>query len=93
FLPALPQAWPQGEVAGLRSRGSVEVPALSWRDGVLASATLRHDGARPRALRLRCRTPGTVALGGDDVAQRDGGDGVVVVDAPAGATLSVSRRR
>jgi alpha-L-fucosidase 2 len=93
LLPALPTAWPQGEVGGLRARGNVEVQQLAWRDGALQSATLVHHNARPRTLRLRCRAPVTITRDGVEVAQRAGGDGVALVDAPAAAVLVVERRR
>lgn len=45
LLPALPKAWPTGEVTGLRARGNIEVD-IQWRDGKLVKATLhpKQDG-------------------------------------------------
>lgn len=40
LLPALPKAWPDGYVKGLKARGNVTVSA-SWADGKLVEATLR----------------------------------------------------
>jgi alpha-L-fucosidase 2 len=48
LLPALPSAWPTGEVRGLRARGGVEV-SIAWKNGALERATLTsRSGGRIR---------------------------------------------
>src|SRR5690606_13384818 len=42
LLPALPAAWPSGEVRGLRARGDITLD-LQWQNGGLVSARL-HTG-------------------------------------------------
>ncbi|MEO3875616.1 glycoside hydrolase family 95-like protein [Nonomuraea sp. B12E4] len=51
LLPALPAAWPDGRVSGLRARGGFEV-GVEWRAGALLEATVRADlGRRVRIRR------------------------------------------
>ena len=54
LLPALPDAWAEGHVEGLRARGGYEVD-MTWADGKLSEATVRSTIGG--TLRLRSALP------------------------------------
>ena len=64
LLPALPSAWPVGQVSGLRARGGFEVD-LAWVDGTLTEATVWSRLGH--TCRLRSAVPIRVYCEGRDV--------------------------
>ena len=52
LLPALPPAWADGEVRGLRARGGLEVD-IAWQNGALTKAMLRPSIGGTVRVRVR----------------------------------------
>lgn len=71
LLPALPKAWPNGSVTGLRTRGGFTID-IAWRDGKLTKAVL-HSGTSSackvrcgdKELRIKARAGTSYRLGAD----------------------------
>ncbi|MDA0991431.1 MAG: glycoside hydrolase family 95 protein [Verrucomicrobia bacterium] len=70
LLPALPDAWPDGKVTGLRARGGVEVD-IAWQDGRLIQAVVRSQNGSSLTLRYKMRTR-DVTLAKGEALQWDG---------------------
>jgi alpha-L-fucosidase 2 len=55
LLPALPKAWPTGNVKGLRARGGYQVDE-TWKDGALSSATIHNIAGHAITVRYAGKT-------------------------------------
>jgi len=65
LLPALPKAWANGSVRGLRARGGIEVD-ITWQNGLATAAALRPS----RDCMLRIRPPAGQTIAQISVADR-----------------------
>jgi alpha-L-fucosidase 2 len=87
LLPALPPAWKQGSVSGLRARGGFTV-GIKWQGGALAAGSVHAAHSGPLVVRAR-----TAFQIGDARSHADGPDHVLTFNAAAGQTYPVSALR
>ncbi|WP_425478661.1 glycoside hydrolase family 95 protein [Luteimonas marina] len=76
LLPALPKAWPSGELHGVRVRNAAGID-LSWRDGTLVQATLHSDKGGGYRIEHRGRELALTLAAGESATLRPGGRGLV----------------
>jgi alpha-L-fucosidase 2 len=86
LLPALPSAWPDGHVRGIRARGGYEMD-MEWKDGRLARAVLRAE--QGGACRVRMLDVGNYRV--DGVATTVKG-GVMAFETEGGKAYSIVRK-
>ncbi|MGO4693479.1 glycoside hydrolase N-terminal domain-containing protein [Paenibacillus sp. 2TAB26] len=86
-LPALPEAWPDGEVTGLRARGGFEVD-IRWSSGLLVEARLRAAAANSCV--VQSSIPLIVREDGHEVKDVISNEGLVSWMASAGSEYVLS---
>ena len=85
LLPALPQAWPAGEVNGLKARGNFKVD-LAWNNHKLQNAKIHSESGE----RLVLRTTQPVEVKGLSVEpEQEGTYFITSFDTEAGKTYKI----
>ena len=90
LLPALPPAWTDGEVSGLRARGGFEID-LEWNGGQLSRSTI--TSTLGSTCRIRTAAEARVASGGRPVIVARPEPGVVEFKTTPGARYQVTTER
>ncbi|MGG4032928.1 glycoside hydrolase family 95 protein [Paenibacillus cisolokensis] len=89
LLPALPSAWPDGRIRGLRARGGFTV-GIEWSGGRLREAVI--ESVRGNACRIRASVPIRVRKGAGEIAAAEIGPGVAEFKTEAGAVYTIVPR-
>jgi alpha-L-fucosidase 2 len=87
LLPALPKAWPEGSVKGLRARGNFDV-TMNWKDGNLMDAKILSGLGNK--VRIRANVPVEVSLGGKTLEVERPERDVVEFPTKRGATYTLT---
>jgi len=90
LLPALPRAWPDGQVRGLRARGGFEI-AMTWNAGRLTAAAVHSNRGGP--CRVRTRDGPALQVNGGSVQAARVADHVIEFLTKAGHRYRLARQR
>ncbi|NQT52413.1 glycoside hydrolase family 95 protein, partial [bacterium] len=88
LLPALPDAWPNGYIKGIRARGGFELD-VQWQDGKLSECAMRSS--KGSACTIRTSVAVTVTNRGKNVKVKEVGPNVITFPTDQGEEYVITR--
>ncbi|MFC1805860.1 glycoside hydrolase N-terminal domain-containing protein [Planctomycetota bacterium] len=88
LLPALPDAWPNGHIKGVRARGGFELD-IQWKGGKLSEGAIRSG--KGSACTLRTSVPVTVKSRGKEVEVKEVDQNVITFPTEQGQEYALTR--
>jgi alpha-L-fucosidase 2 len=89
LLPALPDAWPNGHIKGIRGRGGFELD-VQWKGGQLSACAIRSIKGQPCV--LRTSVPVIVTNRGKEVKTREAGQDAITFSTEQGQEYHIAPR-
>lgn len=89
FLPALPSAWPEGELKGICAEGGITAD-LSWNEGKMATASLTASVNTPCRLAVPSGATADMTLNGRKIKATPDRDGIVSLNLKAADRLDIA---
>jgi alpha-L-fucosidase 2 len=91
LLPALPDAWDEGSVSGLRARGGYEID-LEWAAGRVESATVAAESEGTCRIRFQNAGAYTAVSNGTSVETDNPTHDILTFETEAGREYTITRR-
>ena len=90
LLPALPSAWKEGSVTGLKAQGNFIV-SETWQEGKATSVTIKSNAGQPLRIRYAGLSDYFIQLNGEKVTPTIDGDVYTIPDVKEGDIVTINK--
>ena len=90
ILPALPSAWKEGSVTGLKAQGNFIV-SETWQDGKATSITIKSNAGQPLRIRYEGLEDYYIRLNGEKVTPTNDGEVYTIPNVKEGDVVTIDK--